>query len=284
MNWFRSHHGAPTDPKWSLIAHKAGAPTVHVVALFWSLLDYASQHEERGSIAGFDTEVAAMYLQIDEAHVVAILQAMRDKGVLTGERITNWHKRQPKREREDDNSTERVRAYRERQRQAGDGESQVHHVSETPVKRHETPRNAQTRQDKTREEQTDRQTPLPPSSTPEAVPEASVGRSSSDDVEAILAASPAHWRSALEAKTQASRAKIKGAVPKWQVSVLRNWQKGDGAPEAPPPPPRSVTIAQPEEIVVYEGTPAAGWSDEQVRSVQGYSPDVPVRRVKAATR
>lgn len=54
MDWFRSWHGAPTDNKWLLIAKRAGVTPMMVSAVFWALLDYASQQEERGSVAGFD--------------------------------------------------------------------------------------------------------------------------------------------------------------------------------------------------------------------------------------
>lgn len=61
MDWFRSWHGAPTDNKWLLIAKRAGVTPMMVSAVFWALLDYASQQEERGSVAGFDAETYAMW-------------------------------------------------------------------------------------------------------------------------------------------------------------------------------------------------------------------------------
>ena len=129
--------------------------------------------------------------------------------------------------------------------------------------------------------------PLPPSD--EAKPAAKGRRRSSsedaEEVEAILATSPVYWRSALEKETAAKDPKaIKTTVEKWQLGTLQNWQKGDGTPEAPPPPPRPVTIAQPEEIVVYEGEYGYEASDELLRSMNAADPDVPIRRVKAATR
>ena len=51
MDWFRSWHGAPTDAKWLLIARKSGTTPGQVSAVFWALLDYASQHADRGSVA-----------------------------------------------------------------------------------------------------------------------------------------------------------------------------------------------------------------------------------------
>ena len=115
MDWFRSWHGAPTDNKWLLIAKRAGVTPMMVSAVFWALLDYASQQEERGSVAGFDAETYAMWAGCDETDVIAIVNAMRAKGVITdGERLAAWEKRQPRRE---DDSSERVRRHRDKQRQ-----------------------------------------------------------------------------------------------------------------------------------------------------------------------
>ena len=116
MDWFRSWHGAPTDNKWLLIAKRAGVTPMMVSAVFWALLDYASQQEERGSVAGFDAETYAMWAGCDETDVIAIVNAMRAKGVITdGETLAAWEKRQPRRE---DDSSERVRRHRDKQRQS----------------------------------------------------------------------------------------------------------------------------------------------------------------------
>jgi len=115
MDWFRSWHGAPTDNKWLLIARRAGVTPMMVSAVFWALLDYASQQEERGNISGFDAETYAMWAGCDENDVISILNVMRSKGVITdGETLAAWDKRQPRRE---DDSSERVRRHRDKQRQ-----------------------------------------------------------------------------------------------------------------------------------------------------------------------
>ena len=116
MDWFRSHHGAPTDPKWVTIAKRSETQPVVSCALWWALMDYASQHEDRGSIAGFDTETIAVFFGVDEAVILRVLEAMREKGLITDDRLTAWEKRQPVRE---DNSTERVRAFRQRKATEG---------------------------------------------------------------------------------------------------------------------------------------------------------------------
>ena len=116
MDWFRSWHGAPTDNKWLLIAKRANVTPMMVSAVFWALLDYASQQDERGSVAGFDAETYAMWAGCDEDDVISILNAMRSKGVISdGEILTAWDKRQPRRE---DDSSERVRRHRDKKRQS----------------------------------------------------------------------------------------------------------------------------------------------------------------------
>lgn len=116
MDWFRSWHGAPTDNKWLVIAKRAGVAPMMVSATFWALLDYASQQDERGSVAGFDVETYALWAGVDEADILAVLDAMRAKGVISdGDTLAAWDKRQPKRE---DDSAERVRRHRDKQRQS----------------------------------------------------------------------------------------------------------------------------------------------------------------------
>jgi hypothetical protein len=86
-----------------------------VSALVWALLDYASQNDDRGSIANFDVEAYAIYTGWDEEQIDAILAAMRDKGLITDDnRLASWEKHQPKRE---DDSGNRVKAFRERERE-----------------------------------------------------------------------------------------------------------------------------------------------------------------------
>lgn len=123
-HWFRSYHGAPSDNKWISVTKRAVTHcnacnaeivTAHVVAIWWSLMDYASQQDDRGSVEGFDAESVADFLGMTEQMVTAVLRALEDKGLITDSRLTNWDKRQPKRE---DDSAERVRNYRARRKDA----------------------------------------------------------------------------------------------------------------------------------------------------------------------
>lgn len=112
FDWWRSHHGAPTDPKWLLIAKRAGVAPGVVSAIAWALLDHASQTDDRGNVADFDVETYAAFSGFDEADISAVIAAMVDKRIIAGGRLASWERRQPKRE---DDSTERTRRYRERQ-------------------------------------------------------------------------------------------------------------------------------------------------------------------------
>jgi len=111
--WFRSWHGAPTDPKWLGIARKAGVAPGIVSALVWALLDRASQATERGSIAGYDADGLGCFMGCEAEQVEAVIALMHEKGVLADNAFTGWEKHQPKRE---DPSTDRVKEYRERKK------------------------------------------------------------------------------------------------------------------------------------------------------------------------
>jgi len=56
FQWWRSWHGAPTDHKWAVIAARSGVKVGIVSAVAWAMMDYASQHKERGTVDGFDIE------------------------------------------------------------------------------------------------------------------------------------------------------------------------------------------------------------------------------------
>lgn len=119
MNWFRSHHGAPTDPKWITIARRAGIRPGDVAAIIWALLDYASQNDDRGSIDGHDSEMLADFFGYETAQIDGVKAAMIEKHVIVNNRFSAWDKRQPA--REDVTAAERKRSQRERERRERDG-------------------------------------------------------------------------------------------------------------------------------------------------------------------
>lgn len=129
--WFRSWHGAPTDPKWLGIAKKAGVAPGIVAALVWALLDRASRATERGSIAGYDADGLAYFMGCEPEQVEHVIAVLHEKDVLADDAFTGWEKHQPKRE---DNSIERVKEHRERKKTNGNAD--VTHCN--AVKRAET--------------------------------------------------------------------------------------------------------------------------------------------------
>ena len=131
--WVRLWEDMPTDPKWRVIARRSGRPVTEVIAVF--VLMMTSAEASTGALDGFDDEDAAAALDMDPEAVTAVRKAMEGKTVSEG-KLSGWERRQPK--RQDDASTDRVRAFRERKR-----------ADETQVKCNETQCNAP---DKIREE------------------------------------------------------------------------------------------------------------------------------------
>ena len=120
--WFRWWHGSVTDPKFAWIARKSGHPVAIVIAVWAALLEHASQESDtgrRGDVSRFDCEAIGVHLGVEEGVAESIVEAMNAKGLISGGRIAQWEKRQPKRE---DSSRDRMREYRARQnnRAAGD--------------------------------------------------------------------------------------------------------------------------------------------------------------------
>jgi hypothetical protein len=71
------------------------------------------EDKERGELSAIDFEATDYILGIDAGVTEKVISAMREKGLIEGNRVKNWEKRQPKRERED-NSAQRTREYRQR--------------------------------------------------------------------------------------------------------------------------------------------------------------------------
>ena len=140
IQWFRWHHGSVTDPKFKLIAHKAKQSLATVIAVWAFLLEQASASDERGAFGDVDCESLDCLLGLDDGATAAIMLAMEGRGLVEGGSVSAWEKRQPKRERVDENSTERSRAFRQKKRQ------------ETPEDNDATPWNAKKRLEKRREE------------------------------------------------------------------------------------------------------------------------------------
>jgi hypothetical protein len=131
--WLKLKHGAPSNPKWRMIAQKVGCPQGEVWTLYSWALDFAGQHE--GSLAGFDLEEVAATTDYLLAELERIWAAFVDKAIVAGEHIHNWAKHQGQAavaaahaagaqfKRAASAGAERVRRHRKRRRAAeGQGE------------------------------------------------------------------------------------------------------------------------------------------------------------------
>lgn len=90
-HWVRLWEDMPTDPKWRIIAKRSWRPTSEVIALFTMMMTNAGSANPRGSLSSWDDEAAAMVLDMDEAHVAAIREAMQGR-ILDGDALLGWEK------------------------------------------------------------------------------------------------------------------------------------------------------------------------------------------------
>ncbi len=114
IEWFRWHHGSVTDPKFQLVARKAGASLPDVIAVWAYILEEASAADVRGEFS-IDAEAVDCMFGFEDGKTSSILAVMGSRGILDGNRIASWDKRQPK--KEDDTATDRKRRQRERENQ-----------------------------------------------------------------------------------------------------------------------------------------------------------------------
>jgi len=113
--WFRWYHGSVNDPKFGLVARKAGASVAEVIATWAALLEQASASDDRGNPGEPDFEAIDFALGMDDGKARRIYERMRERLLIDAEtgRISAWEKRQPK--REDDTAADRKRRQRERE-------------------------------------------------------------------------------------------------------------------------------------------------------------------------
>lgn len=130
IEWFRWYHNTTSDPKFQVIARRSKRPKCEVIAVWACLLEYTSQEQDRGSLAGLDHETIAATVDIDDESAEAIIAAMEAKGLISDGRIAAWDRRQTKRE---DDSLDRVRAYRERKKEIGNASVTQGNAPVTPV-------------------------------------------------------------------------------------------------------------------------------------------------------
>lgn len=164
IDWFRWHHGSVSDPKFGLVAKRAGARLGDVIALWAFVLESASSSEERGTVGQLDLESIDFMLGMDDGMAARILDAMTARGLLgAGGRVEAWEKRQPKREREDDTAAERKRRQREREAAKPSHDTPDETTGGNVTPRHATSRQKTPRGEESREE---KETPQPPAGEP----------------------------------------------------------------------------------------------------------------------
>lgn len=113
MQWFRWHHGSASDPKFKLVAKKVGCSTAEVIAVWACILEAASASDDRGSHGHLDYEAIDLDLGLPDGRSNEIYLRMQDRGLVDGEAVCSWEKRQPK--REDETANDRKRRQRERE-------------------------------------------------------------------------------------------------------------------------------------------------------------------------
>lgn len=118
MDWFRVYHGMPTDPKWLLVARRAGDGVTpgHVVAVWSVLLDHASAARPRGSVKSFDAEAVAASFGWDDSLIEAIYQALVSRRHIVDGVLRTWDERNP--EKFAATNAERQAKHREKVRKA----------------------------------------------------------------------------------------------------------------------------------------------------------------------
>lgn len=115
MEWYRAYHGMPSDSKLQVVARRTKQPMAHVVAVWVSILDTASQADPRGMVK-LDPEELAVIQDIEFEAAEAIIQGFRDKGMIDENNVlTAWAKRQRT------TSTERSRDSRAKKKQGATG-------------------------------------------------------------------------------------------------------------------------------------------------------------------
>lgn len=114
IDWFRWHHGSVTDPKFQLIAKRAGARLGDVLAVWAFALECASASVNRGVVGNLDVESLDCLLCAPDGTTAAIIEAMRARKMIERDgHVAAWERRQPK--REDETAAERKRRQRERE-------------------------------------------------------------------------------------------------------------------------------------------------------------------------
>ncbi|WP_130618010.1 hypothetical protein [Dyella amyloliquefaciens] len=112
MDWFRAYHGAPTDPKWLVVAQVAGHGVTpgHVAAIWFALLDHASRAKPRGNVGTFDFDSIAAQFQWPVDLITATYAALEQRRHIVDGVLRKWDERNPA--KADATATERQQRHR----------------------------------------------------------------------------------------------------------------------------------------------------------------------------
>lgn len=104
MDWWKAHHGIATDAKYRVIMRHIASHNVtvahqlrlsDVIAIWVWLIDFASQNKPRGTIEGFEIDHLAVDTGLSDESVEVVVNAMRNRGMISGNSLTAFDKRNP---------------------------------------------------------------------------------------------------------------------------------------------------------------------------------------------
>lgn len=128
--WFRHYAGMMGDPKFAGVARLCKRSRAEVLFVWGVLLESAS--EGNSAVYEWDADVVGELLNLDTPEAQSIHDAMLAKGLLADGLIASWDRRQFV----SDDSAERVKAHRQRQKDArnavGNGDVTVRNGDVTP--------------------------------------------------------------------------------------------------------------------------------------------------------
>lgn len=96
MPWLKLFNGAHTDPLFPALADMAGSTPGAALGVYFQLCEFANEHDDRGSIAGWEriVPIMASYLRVSIDEVKRIVGALAELGKLAADRIVAFAKRQ----------------------------------------------------------------------------------------------------------------------------------------------------------------------------------------------
>jgi hypothetical protein len=95
MLWYKRFHGTAYDPKFTAAGVEAGSSHCNALGVWDALLETTSEQEEdRGSLANIDLRIVAAGLHLALDEVRRIWSAFVDLGMIEGQRVAKWAKRQ----------------------------------------------------------------------------------------------------------------------------------------------------------------------------------------------